>query len=962
MFTVKATYRGETRKFSFQDINTFPSFSQLCNQLYRVFPISHSYHLSKLLFSPDALKPARILLSKEVRAEVDYQECIAPYSAKAWPNALLRFTVYDETPHKTPSMSSANLSVDTIHFQPSVGESFYPNSSANFGPVISLPAPAPAISHFHIPPPPILYPVPPVPSTPNSPPGLPPPQTGFLAMDVDPPTQSTEKGKAPKACCNVAETKQEIQVLISNLQGYLSRLSTTTFDDAPSTASNLERKSASATSVCSMCITECNGTWYTCEMCHVITCAKCKNRGSVSYCFSTFGPHVFQVRSDKDSTGVSGIHLRPLPDPPTSTSQLRGTEQAGSFSPPEASTTPRPSSGFCPGMRSSSQGPLPAVHRGVYCDMCTKGIVGVRHKCVDCPDYDLCTACFDDSGVEKHNTLHTFINIKEPGRVIVHTVYSGGERDATAHEAPRASPGQTQASLAIHNASCDLCDGRIEGSRYKCANCPDFDTCAACFDITAETHPRHTFVKLTNPSDFIRREHGATPQMHFATCDECNKTIFGVRFKCMHPACPDYDLCDACEALPIALHPDNHPLLKIKSNDALIPTVIRDNKLSVVQPTSTLERTFDSGFIRNPSTGGESPIQSPTPFSPITTPKSVSSLVLDDDHGIPPVQAVEVAQTDPTEVGLEAVYPSQVPVSPLSIGSSRTSIESEESNAELLQTIVLKPPVIRSSSETDNTLNQPSSPLPVAWASSPRNTLRHLLSDVELTPHAPAQTVNQEVVSINPKSEDLSVSAPLQSLLRGRFISDETVLDGQVFPPGAEFMKCWKMENDGKCDWPETTELVFVAGHSLGVTQTVKVGSVKVGASVELWTGELKAPETPGRYVSYWRLRDNDHLFGNSIWIDITVAENTPEADESLASSSVIIMPSATPDMSVTGGGPPSTDRSMPDTASDDGSTISSVSLMSLPASDDDDELRTQAVNGEQDYVVLFDDRSTSSD
>lgn len=52
----------------------------------------------------------------------------------------------------------------------------------------------------------------------------------------------------------------------------------------------------------------------------------------------------------------------------------------------------------------------------------------------------------------------------------------------------------------LHNATCDLCDSRIEGDRYvriaslvvlgiisdiiylqKCLDCPDFDTCSSCF-------------------------------------------------------------------------------------------------------------------------------------------------------------------------------------------------------------------------------------------------------------------------------------------------------------------------------------------------------------------------------------------------------------------------------------------------------------------------------------------------
>lgn len=45
----------------------------------------------------------------------------------------------------------------------------------------------------------------------------------------------------------------------------------------------------------------------------------------------------------------------------------------------------------------------------------------------------------------------------------------------------------------------------------------------------------------------------------------CNTRICGTRYKCMHPSCPDYDLCENCEAAPSSIHPNNHPMLKIKT-------------------------------------------------------------------------------------------------------------------------------------------------------------------------------------------------------------------------------------------------------------------------------------------------------------------------------------------------------------------------------------------------------------
>lgn len=128
--------------------------------------------------------------------------------------------------------------------------------------------------------------------------------------------------------------------------------------------------------------------------------------------------------------------------------------------------------------------------------------------------------------------------------------------------------------------------------------------------------------------------------------------------------------------------------------------------------------------------------------------------------------------------------------------------------------------------------------------------------------------------------------------LSATFVSDNNIPDGQIFPPGAEFVKSWKMLNNGNTDWPESCELVFVAGDRLapfdGAPRQVTVGSVPVGTETEVTSGEmkastsifqlkgmiltkyiLKAPDVPGKYVSYWRLRDDEgHYFGQSVWVE----------------------------------------------------------------------------------------------
>ena len=78
--------------------------------------------------------------------------------------------------------------------------------------------------------------------------------------------------------------------------------------------------------------------------------------------------------------------------------------------------------------------------------------------------------------------------------------------------------------------------------------------------------------------------------------------------------------------------------------------------------------------------------------------------------------------------------------------------------------------------------------------------------------------------------------------LRATFISDNNISDGHLLPPGAEFVKSWKMLNDGVRDWPETTQLMFVAGDKLVSEENtvVKVGKVVAGEETDIWTGDMK--------------------------------------------------------------------------------------------------------------------------
>ncbi|KAJ7246253.1 hypothetical protein B0H12DRAFT_761399 [Mycena haematopus] len=1283
-FSVKATYgrSGELRKFTFPG-QFFPTYDQLYNQLYRVFPISHNYYLSTLLFSPDlSNSKSSILLGQEIHNEEEYKSRIFPYGNGIYSNAMLRFTVFDETPHKLPA-------------------GFVPADNTP-APLNGGGAPNPFISVSHIPPPPIIL-----------------SSAGPSAsMDVDAasdgssssststpmPQQHQSPQSTAGSCCAVSESKIEIQGMVSKFKEDLDRILKSSFATPAPTPTALPPaafippmlpsvtpSSFCLFKYCTTCAKIFQGPWFACEKCSIVVCLSCHEAQGNTFCVTSMAPHIMK----KEVCAACPVEAQPPrmsmgPAPWAAWQQSMMPPQLQGYSPIYPFQTQPQVSPFVPGnelprapapaaaaplpplpVPSVAQVPTasappapPVIHRGVVCDMCDNVVEGIRHKCLDCPNYDLCTSCIESGSAERHNPFHEFLEIREPGRVIVHTVYSGdGERDAqgtTSARAPAPTP-QTEVQPAVHYATCNLCDSRIRGDRYKCADCPDFDTCSNCFSITREQHPHHAFVKLSNASDYIRREN-PSPPMHFVKCDGCSSPIHGIRYKCMHPECPDFDLCESCEAFPIPVHPDTHPLLKMRSPSTIVPTVYRVGQTTMInreetsrgrsppaqrvrsrsssfgpgfmsdpnerrntvasffsvpppfgakppfapKPPVTTQQPYFSGdpytvlppspfFFRSESSRSSSPVmayQPPRPISPTYAPRPPSPMMMPGGlydepafarqpqpvyngfsygraqptasrfshspspslppesprlisrspsppaparHSLPwgaPVRsqtqydgpsgsfitpqlrqqlliqqqqqhseeqrrrtrefwiAQDLAQAEkmdqerreaedrianaqaklahhideeqmrwarapavpptlPPSAAAEPAFPSYWPKSseeltlpPFAapLGDAEPTFPSywPKSSEELRHLMQHDEPVIDAFSRlsvqeepaavmdspltgallTRNSLSvlsqdQASREEAAAPAISYNHSLAALLNGYESeneaekkdeplisitkeeptpvpTPPIPALALAPAAPSLAPAAVPVPIPVPAPALgLRATFVNDVTLPDGQIFPPGAEFMKCWQMVNSGSVDWPAGTELVYVAGERLarevGGPASVPIGSVKVGAEVELWTSELKAPETPGRYVSYWRLRDGQHrLFGESIWIEyaffyvvspltfiniflfssINVTE-TRSNESSLSSSSIIVMPrgaQSVPTSSAVGTADVRGEAEEYE-LSDHGSDASSGSLISVPTSDDEEWASVPAEQPPQAqrYVVLYDDASSQS-
>lgn len=188
---------------------------------------------------------------------------------------------------------------------------------------------------------------------------------------------------------------------------------------------------------------------------------------------------------------------------------------------------------------SASARPL-GVHKGYLCDGCDQEIKGVRYRCANCHDFDLCDLCLGKGRSRApHQPHHTLRPIQPPGVCV-----SGSSFSPAFRKAPRPASTTPTPAPVVHNATCDLCDAKIIGTRWRCLSCPDFDACAACHSSLDQLHPIHAFAPITDAAisrSLVRTLEATVPHLG-VTCDSCQRPIRGIRYKCTHADCPDFDL------------------------------------------------------------------------------------------------------------------------------------------------------------------------------------------------------------------------------------------------------------------------------------------------------------------------------------------------------------------------------------------------------------------------------------
>jgi hypothetical protein len=114
-----------------------------------------------------------------------------------------------------------------------------------------------------------------------------------------------------------------------------------------------------------------------------------------------------------------------------------------------------------------------------------------------------------------------------------------------------------------------------------------------------------------------------------------------------------------------------------------------------------------------------------------------------------------------------------------------------------------------------------------------------------LTPSAPVATATSPA------------NASANACAKASLIS-ETIVDGTVFKPGAQFTKTWEIKNLSSCTWDTNYRVIFWDGDILGGAYYYNLPQVVPPGGVVPISVLLSAPAADGDYTSKWALQTPD--------------------------------------------------------------------------------------------------------
>jgi len=113
-------------------------------------------------------------------------------------------------------------------------------------------------------------------------------------------------------------------------------------------------------------------------------------------------------------------------------------------------------------------------------------------------------------------------------------------------------------------------------------------------------------------------------------------------------------------------------------------------------------------------------------------------------------------------------------------------------------------------------------------------------------------------------------------------LDDQNMTAPPIMAPGQDFVKSWRVLNNGTCDWAPDYALAYASGNRIEASMggsTVSVGrTVKPGDMIDL-SASLRAPQVYGTFQGFWQMRDAlGQFFGEVVWVGIQVPNPNPPA------------------------------------------------------------------------------------
>lgn len=103
-------------------------------------------------------------------------------------------------------------------------------------------------------------------------------------------------------------------------------------------------------------------------------------------------------------------------------------------------------------------------------------------------------------------------------------------------------------------------------------------------------------------------------------------------------------------------------------------------------------------------------------------------------------------------------------------------------------------------------------------------------------------------------------------------VRDVNYPSGTTVAPGESFVKTWKVQNTGSCDWTGSYTLSIVSDDHFDSSWNKLGRVVNPGDWAEL-SVFVDAPKSGGTYSAYWRLTDGANAFGATLGLTVVVVE-----------------------------------------------------------------------------------------